>query len=569
MPQSNSAARTSNTIYAGREGVRNRDIAGQLVWKITPMQKLTFDAAYSRQGNIYNGDTQNSSVLVSGPQTISNDLAYQKAETSTLYRQGYSLTHEGKWGTFDNRTYFTFDQTRNYHYPEGLLGSTEGAYNGLNKSVGLLRNYRFSNELYIPLTLGSTSHMVTVGAEASRSELNDAASMTQTMQVYAIVPWLADKGRRGKVAQNEYAVFLEDNIMLPNNKTILTPGVRFDYSTNSEANWSPSFNFSHQVSENWKIKGGVARAYKAPNLYQSSPNYLLINASNGCPIDSANNWNNPNALNPTGGDGTRNNPYTNSNTKGFDWGRACYFLGNENIKPETSWNKEIVFEYENEGKLFSLAYFHNDYRNKIVSNGEFLTTIDAPNGGYNREIRRENVPGGVPIWRNYTATNVYRWGNTPRAIIEGIEGNITLPFFDGNLTLGTNFTYMIKNENKKTGNAISLVPKYTINTTLNWRINEQWDLNTTYTRYGKQKTVVNPENFMQVIYNTGESIVKQYQMGSYGIWGANVGYKFNDNFSLRVGVNNILDKRIYRNATTARIYNEHGRSYFANLKYSF
>ncbi|MBN6071380.1 FepA family TonB-dependent siderophore receptor [Aggregatibacter actinomycetemcomitans] len=569
VPQSNSAARTSNTIYAGREGVRNRDIAGQLVWKITPTQKLTFDAAYSRQGNIYNGDTQNSSVLVSGPQTISNDLAYQKAETSTLYRQSYSLTHEGKWGAFDNRTYFTFDQTRNYHYPEGLLGSTEGAYNGLNKSVGLLRNYRFSNELYIPLTLGSTSHMVTVGAEASRSELNDAASMTQTMQVYAIVPWLADQGRSSKVAQNEYAVFLEDNIMLPNNKTILTPGVRFDYSTNSEANWSPSFNFSHQVSENWKIKGGVARAYKAPNLYQSSPNYLLINASNGCPIDSANNWNNPNALNPTGGDGTRNNPYTNSNAKGFDWGRACYFLGNENIKPETSWNKEIGFEYENEGKLFSLAYFHNDYRNKIVSNGEFLTTIDAPNGGYNREIRRENVPGGVPIWRNYTATNVYRWGNTPRAIIEGIEGNITLPFFDDNLTLGTNFTYMIKNENKKTGNAISLVPKYTINTTLNWRINEQWDLNTTYTRYGKQKAVVNPENFMQVIYNTGESIVKQYQMGSYGIWGANVGYKFNDNFSLRVGVNNILDKRIYRNATTARIYNERGRSYFANLKYSF
>ena len=93
---------------------------------------------------------------------------------------------------------------------------------------------------------------------------------------------------------------LEDNIMLPNNKTIVTPRIRFDSSTNSKSNWSPSFNFSHQVSENWKIKGGVARSYKAPNRYQSSPNYLLINASNGCPIDSANHWNNPNALNSTG-----------------------------------------------------------------------------------------------------------------------------------------------------------------------------------------------------------------------------------------------------------------------------
>jgi Outer membrane receptor for ferrienterochelin and colicins len=194
----NNAGTQDNTRYAGREGVRNRDVAGQLVWNITPDQKLTFDAAYSRQGNIYNGDTQNSSVLVNQAMKTSRDLALQHAETSTLYRQSYGLTHEGKWGVLDNRTYFTFDQTRNYHYPEGLLGSTEGAYNGLNKSVGLLRNYRFSNELYIPFALGHTSHMVTVGAEASRSELDDAASMTQTMQVYAIVPWLKDKGRSGK-----------------------------------------------------------------------------------------------------------------------------------------------------------------------------------------------------------------------------------------------------------------------------------------------------------------------------------------------------------------------------------
>lgn len=74
---------------------------------------------------------------------------------------------------------------------------------------------------------------------------------------------------------------------------------------------------------------------------------------------------------------------------------------------------------------------------------------------------------------------------------------------------------------------------------------------------------------MHVIYNTGESLVTQYQLGSYGIWGANVDYKFNNSLSQRVGVNNILDKRIYRNAGTARTYNEHGRSYFTNLKYSF
>lgn len=128
---------------------------------------------------------------------------------------------------------------------------------------------------------------------------------------------------------------------------------------------------------------------------------------------------------------------------------------------------------------------------------------------------------------------------------------------------------MLKNKNKDTGNPISIVPKYTVNSTLNWRINDQWDVNTVYTYYGRQKTVNHAENFMQVIYNTGESLVKQYELGSYGIWGANVGYKFNDNFNMRLGVNNILDKRIYRNATTARTYNERGRAYYVNLKYSF
>ncbi len=53
----NNAATQDNTRYAGREGVRNRDVAAQLVWNITPDQKLTLDATYSRQGNIYNGDT--------------------------------------------------------------------------------------------------------------------------------------------------------------------------------------------------------------------------------------------------------------------------------------------------------------------------------------------------------------------------------------------------------------------------------------------------------------------------------------------------------------------------------
>ncbi len=48
----------NGSYAAGREGVRNKDINALLSWKMTPQQILDFSYAYSRQGNIYAGDTQ-------------------------------------------------------------------------------------------------------------------------------------------------------------------------------------------------------------------------------------------------------------------------------------------------------------------------------------------------------------------------------------------------------------------------------------------------------------------------------------------------------------------------------
>ena len=33
----------------------------------------------------------------------------------------------------------------------------------------------------------------------------------------------------------------------------------------------------------FKVKAGIARVFKAPNLYQSSEGYLLSTRGNGCP----------------------------------------------------------------------------------------------------------------------------------------------------------------------------------------------------------------------------------------------------------------------------------------------
>ena len=74
----------NGSYAAGREGVRNKDINALLSWKMTPQQILDFSYAYSRQGNIYAGDTQYSNGNLS-PNGLVDSLYGH--ETNRLYRQ--------------------------------------------------------------------------------------------------------------------------------------------------------------------------------------------------------------------------------------------------------------------------------------------------------------------------------------------------------------------------------------------------------------------------------------------------------------------------------------------------
>ena len=510
---------------AGREGVRNKDINGRLVWNINEKNKLTLDSGFSRQGNIYNGDTQNSSAGLYNnknyPET--KTLAGSKAETARLYRQNYALTYEGKFDHFDNKTYITFDKTKNSRLPEYLAGGPEGSYSSTSAfSDSILKNTRFSSEFYIPFTFG-VEHMLTVGFEGAHSSLDDASSMTQLLggrrdrsgKVIYDLPETLPSGvhnvRGGHSSQSEWAFFIEDNISATKSM-VLTPSLRYDYNTYSGSNISGGLNFLQGLTEHWKIKGGIARAYKAPNLYQTNPNYLLFTLGQGCPTYVPN-------------------------------GKTCYFQGNSEIKPETSWNKEIGIEYDKDGLLASIAYFRNDYRNKIVSDGKFV---------------------GLSTLGNY----VYKWGNANRAVIEGLEGNLTLPLIEDKLSWVNNFTYMHKTKNKDTGNPLSIVPKYTLNSSLNYQITEAFDTMLTYTQYGKQTSRKNPENRME-----SGKLANSSDIGSYAIWGLSAGYNWKNTVSVRVGVNNLFDKRLYRSSSStnynAHTYNEPGRAYYATLKYTF
>ena len=516
-----------NDSAAGVEGVRNKDIAGRLQWKISPAQTLILDSSYSRQGNIYNGDTQNSNPR----SALVNSLADSKAETARLYRSAYSLTHDGAWEWGDTKNVISYERTVNSHLPEGLAGGPEGSYTGLDFVQSRLKNLRFSSEANIPFKLG-VDNVLTVGAEFTDSKLDDPTSNSQSLtdtipggrgqpprKVVNIFSGVSEH-RSGKTSQRNWAAYVEDNISLTD-KTHLIPAIRFDHNSASSSNWSPALNFSHQIGENWLVKGGIARAYKAPNLYQASSDFILYTRGQGCPLNA---------------------PASVRNSV------SCFYMGNSNLKPETSINKEIGLEFNKNGWQASATYFHNAYRNKIVIGEQLIATSNIGN------------------W-------LLQWENTPKATISGIEGNLVIPLHD-TLKWSNNFTYMHKSEDYQ-GNPLSLVPKHTINSTLSWTPNERFDANLTFTHYGRTKPRGVAINRLERDGNLRSGITpltsehSQTQVGSYGIWGINAGYNWNKRVAVRGGISNLFDKKLYRTTAGAQTYNEHGRAFYGSLKVSF
>lgn len=487
---------------AGREGVENKDIAGRLAWQLNDQQVLMFDASVGRQGNRFAGDSQNSVFDPADPNKAPILSALIGEETNTVYRDSFALTHEGTWDWGDTKLISQYDKTKNKRLPEGTGGSTEGQINSLeNKQTSVLETLRFNAEANIPFDLYKPQAL-TVGAEWIEDEFTDVVNTKAGEGGFGDE---LTSGDRSQMDSRIASAYVENNMNL-SDTTDLVLGLRYDNHSKSGDNWSPSLNITQRIGDYWTLKGGVAKAYKAPNLYQNAEGYLLSTRGNGCPIGLT----------------------------------QCVLQGNEDLKPETSINKEIGVQFEKDIVNASFAWFRNDYKNKIVSGDTMLEQV---------------IIGG-------TTYNVLQWMNTPKALVEGVEGSITLDW--GDISWTNNVTYMINSEDKRTGNPLSIIPNYTINSILNYDISDRLDANFVYTQYGRQK----PRQYEETSLENKDGLALE-SVKSYGLAGINFGYKFTKDFSGRIGVSNLFDEKKLRDKTVNQTYNEPGRAYYASLKYQF
>ena len=500
--------RNGNTVLkkraAGREGVENRDIGARLAWQIDDTQSLTLDTSWSRQSNEYTGDVQtnNANGLV-------DQLAAEGEETNRMTRTSVALDYEGDWSWGHSNLTVSFDNTDNERLPEGLFGGGEGMINSDKSFVkSTLKSYRVAGEAEIPMNFG-VDHMFTIGFETIRDELDDSGSFEATLGAFgSAFPGSDQFGNRdaADVDQDNLAFYIEDSFTVGDVNFV--PTLRFDHNSDAGNNLSPGLSAFWTINENWSLKGGIARAFKAPNLYQVNPNYVLYSKGNGCDI----------GCNGSGG---------------------CYLVGNTDLDPETSINKEIGIEYQKGGFGASVTFFRNDYKNKIVAGSTKLSEAET-------------------AW-------VYRWENSGKAVVQGLEGHLAVPLHD-TLTWTTNLTYMDKFESKETKNPLSVIPEYTINSMIDWTPNDVWSANVTFTQYGEReprRTATNKAD--------QSSGLKGKTLGEYSITSVSGAYKLSKMAELRFGIYNVFDKRILRDPDTssAESFNEPGRSYYATVKFNY
>lgn len=489
------------TPPAGREGVRNRDINGLLSWQLTPAQRLELEAGFSRQGNIYAGDSQNNNDI-----TSANLSRWLGRETNRLYRDTFAVTHHGDWDFGSSLAYLQYEHTRNNRLIEGTGGSTEGAIAGSEYGSINLKSYTAHGEVNLPLEAW-VQQVLTLGAEWTRSELDDPVSTTQGLG-FGTIPGYAIGTRSSQSSATLSSLFVEDNLEVRPG-TILTPGLRLDHHDEFGNNWSPSLNLSQELTDDLTLKAGIARAFKAPNLYQLNPDYLISSRGNGCPIGRS---------------------------------VSCYLIGNADLRPEVSVNKELGLQFQRDGWAAGITYFRNDYRNKIVASNTVYATTSS-------------------------GADVLQWTNAERAVVEGLEGNLTIPLAE-RLTWTSNLTWMLQSKDKETGDPLSLIPRYTLNSMLDWHVTDQLSTQLSLTSYGRQQPPSRPALRLEATNGVNDD-----ELGSYSLVGLNLGYQVNANLRLGAGIDNLLDKRLFREGNAsdagAATYNEPGRTFYTSLSASF
>lgn len=509
-PYINAAEALDDSVAAGTEGVENIDARQVFEYAMDAMNTVGFEVNYSRQENRWAGD----SLFQSVNETLIDELDGET--TSKMQRYGAAITHRGEYDNASSNSFVEYTRTINERLGEGSAGGGEGQI--VIPDDG--EDFEWVEATYDTLNAKSEwdiyfdRHTLTAGAEFRGERLDNPVVSDMTFDDgFEFGDVETDPDKRDPTS-DAYLIgaYLEDNYEITPDWYV-TPGLRFDYHSEAGSNWSPSINTTWHFSPDWSVKAGVSRAFKAPSLYQLDPNYIYYTRGNGCPswvpLDE----------------------------------RGCQVLGNPDLENETSWNKELTFTYDDgTGLNAGLTYYHNAYDNRIGA-GTDRVAVDTT-----------------------TNRSIFQWDNQGEAIVEGLEGFVQVPVTD-DVKWSSNVTGNIRSERKDNGEPLSLIPKFTVNTGVDWDITPQWNAGFDVSYYG---TIEAPT----ISATTGDdSDDPLLDREPYAIANVSTRYDLTKDITVGAGVKNLFDTGVYREGTAtnagARTFNEPGRTYVFDVSVDF
>jgi outer membrane receptor for ferrienterochelin and colicins len=488
----------------------NRSYGGSMSFTPSPDHSFVFDIDYSKQ--VYDNtpivDPDTGAITyplgtLDGIESIwraSGGVVQPRVgytEKQVFDRLNWAVTHHGDWGFARSFVSFAYVKTNNkgrtmpFSVAERLLlqdmYSGTGAYAGLTtaqrraiaeetflpRPLRTLESaqYTLDARLDIPVENFGGRHHFVIGGQYIDGALDDG--------VFGLE---ASVGGLDAVQDHKiWSLFAEDNWTIFDGLTV-TGGLRYDDHNLFGGHFSPRLYANFDISSTLTLKGGVSTGYKTPkttDLY----------------------------------DGIR----------GFGGQGTSPFIGNPDLKPETSVNSEVALYWNPAPHSgINVTLFHNKFKDKIDSTIVepcAITNFVRPcaNLGDYWAVLGLGRTISIPI-------------NVDKARIKGAEVAGRYQFFPG-LSIRANYTYTDSKQltGASAGEPLTQTAKHMANATLDWQVADGLSAQLSAEHRSRR--------YRGLDANGSHLYYKSYQVLNLGAQ-----YRINDYLTFAARVNNLLDQ---------------------------
>ncbi|MDU8432998.1 TonB-dependent receptor [Pseudomonas syringae pv. actinidifoliorum] len=303
----------------------HRDLTARLSFTPTVDHDILLEAGATR---LKNGDG------------VSANWATREQENN---RDHWSISHQGRWGWATSDVSLAYEKSSR----EGEASATQTDVLGRKPEV---ENRVLDAKLVMP----TERNITTTGLQWNDTTVTDWNQGLGDRKDYEF-----SVVQKALFAENEWSM---------TDTFALTTGLRMDHHEQYGVHFSPRVYGVWRATDDWTIKGGVARGFKAPEVRAVVPGYSYL----------------------------RRNRFV--------------MFGNPDLKPETSTNYELSALWSNRNDLSAGAtVFYNDFQDKLST----VTTTEVWNGFI--VMDRVNVDKAVIKGLELNG----RWDITPAVAIKG------------------------------------------------------------------------------------------------------------------------------------------------------